>query len=302
MLEAVILSVTPSYLSSLKDKSPALFKKVNYLKNDIERPLASILTFNTIAHTIGAAGAGAEAQKLWGNEYLALFSAVLTFIILFFSEIIPKSIGAKSWKFFLPWSYFILRPMIALSFPIVWVSTWLSKLIKGNPGPQVTRDEIPALAELGFQSGVLNEREFKSLKTMLKFSNVKLSDILKPANKVSGVKSCLSISEAYREISHNSYSRLIVFGLDQDDVKGYVMRKNILQAYIDEDQGTVADLTKKILILPEKTSGQELFERLLAMKVHIAAVIKEDGTFLGIVTLEDLIENYLGYQIYDESD
>ncbi len=302
MLEAVILSVTPSYLSSLKDKNPVLFKKVYYLKNDIERPLASILTFNTIAHTIGAAGAGAEAQKLWGNEYLALFSAVLTFIILFFSEIIPKSIGARSWKFFLPVSYFVLRPMIALSFPIVWVSTWLSKLIKGSPGPEITRDEIPALAELGYQSGVLNKREFNSLKTMLKFSKVELSDILKPVDKVAGVKSSLSIQEAYKEISHNSYSRLIVFGVDQDDVKGYVMRKDILQSYIDKVEGTVSDLQKQILILPENTTGQKLFERLLAMNVHIAAVIKEDGSFLGIVTLEDLIENYLGYQIYDEFD
>lgn len=302
MLEAIILSVTPSYLNSLKHESPGLFEKVSYLKKDIEKPLASILTFNTIAHTIGAAGAGAEAQRLWGNEYLAVFSVVLTFIILFFSEIIPKSIGAKSWKFFLPMSYYILKPMIILSFPIVWISALLSKFIKGKPGPIITRDEIPAMAELGMQSGVLKEKEYRSLKTMLNFENVMIGDLITKAENVQGLKTNMKIPEAYEEISKNSFTRLLVWGVNKDDVKGYVLRNKILQAHIDQKDERIATLTQKILILPQKTSGQELFERLLSMNSHIAAVIDESGIFLGIVTLEDLIEKLLGQNIYDELD
>ena len=303
MLEAVILSVTPSFLSSLKDSQPILYKQVSYLKKDVEKPLASILTFNTIAHTIGAAGAGAEAQKLWGNEYLALFSAVLTFIILFFSEIIPKSIGARSWKSLLPISYFILRPMIVLSYPIVWITAKISKIIKGGEEEGITREEIPALAELGLESGAIKANELKILKSLLKFQDIKLKDILRPAKIVSGVRSDLRVEEAYEVINEeNTFSRLIVFGVSKDDVKGYVMRKQILQTYIDKKETTIFEITRNILILSDKTSGYSLFERLLAMKAHIAAVINDSGTFLGIITLEDLIENIIGHSIYDERD
>jgi CBS domain containing-hemolysin-like protein len=302
MLEAIILSVTPSYLSSLKQKNLGLYEKVSYLKNDIEKPLASILTFNTIAHTIGAAGAGAEAQSLWGNEYLAIFSAVLTFIILFFSEIIPKSIGAKNWKLFLPMSYYFLKPMIYLSYPIVWISTQLSNIIKGKSDDGISRDEIPAIAELAYKSGALKKEEFLSLKNLIAFNKVELKQILKSADKVAGVRGDVKVDEAYELISSNTFSRLIVFGVHQNDIKGYVLRKQILQAYIDKKDITVNELSRKILILSEHTSGQVLFERLIAMKAHIAAVINENGEFIGIVTLEDLIENLLGQNIYDEDD
>lgn len=302
MLEAVILSVTPSYLLSIKANNKSLYDKISYLKKDIEKPLASILTFNTIAHTIGAAGAGAEAQKLWGNEYLAVFSAVLTFIILFFSEIIPKSIGARSWKFLLPYSNLLLKPMIILSYPIVAFSTIISNFIKGKSKDRISRAEIPALAEIGLKDGVISENEYKAMNSLLKFSDVKLGDILKPFSEVAGVRADQDIPEAYQEIQKNTYSRLIVFGVDNNDIKGYVMRKNILQSYIEKKSVKIFDIKQNILILPENTSGNVLFKRLLSMKVHIAAVINEAGDFLGIVTLEDLIESILGQSIYDEFD
>ena len=302
LLEAAILSATPTYIATLKKKKPKLYKKIQYISDDIEKPLASILTLNTIAHTIGAAGAGAEAQKVWGNEYLSIFSAVLTFIILFFSEIIPKSIGARMWKEILPFTHIILKPMIICSYPVVWLSLKLSKIIKGDEGIKISRDEIPAMAELGLHSGAIHPKELQQLRSLINFANVKLVDVLRPANEVSGLTYNLSISDALEEIKQNTYSRLIVFNLQHDDIKGYVMRKDILQSYIDQTDIKIKDLTKKILILPHTTSAQETFDRLLQMKAHIVAIINDEGKFLGIVTLEDLIEKLTGQTIYDEFD
>lgn len=302
MLEAVILSVSPSHLSVLKKKDNKLYQKVSYLKDDIEKPLASILTFNTIAHTIGAAGAGAEAQKLWGNEYLSLFSAVLTFCILVFSEIIPKSIGARTWKSLLPFACIVLRPMIFVSLPIVWLSAAISRLIKGNDGSEISRDEIPAMAELGLESGVLHKNEYRTLTALIDFGDSDLSDIVKPAEAVGGLPIDRTVEEALEDIKDNTYSRLIVFGKNRQEVRGYVIRKDILQAHIDEDNVPIKKLTKKILMLPLTTSAQEMFDRLLSLKAHIAAVVDDQQNFVGIITLEDLIEGIIGQQIYDEFD
>ncbi|MEC7277752.1 MAG: CNNM domain-containing protein [Bdellovibrionota bacterium] len=302
LLEAVILSVTPAYLNLLKKQNPLTFERVSFLEDDIEKPLASILTLNTIAHTIGATGAGAEAQKIWGNEYLSLFSAVLTFIILFFSEIIPKSIGARAWKRVLPYCHYLLRPMIIVSLPIIWASRKISALIKGDEKDVVSREEIPALAELGLQDGTIGPAEFHKLQSMMDFAKVKVKDILTPFNKVGILHYQSPIDEAYQHASGNTYSRLIVLGVHKDDIKGYVMRKDILQGLIEKKPLSIKDITNPILILPETTPAQVLFDRLLARKAHIAAVLNAKGDFIGIVTLEDLIETLMGTPIYDEFD
>lgn len=305
LLEAAILSVTPTYLNVLKRKNPKLYHRISFLEDDIEKPLASILTLNTIAHTIGAAGAGAEAQKIWGNEYLSLFSAVLTFVILFFSEIIPKSIGARSWKRLLPISTLLLKPMILLSYPIVWISLKISKVIKGDQKEVVNRDEIPAMAELSLASGEIEESEYLRLKSLLEFNEWTLKDLITPYSKVAGVRSEFTIEEAYEAIKKNTYSRLIVYGVHDNDIKGYVMRKDILQALVEKEANTtrkIKDITRKILIIPQTTSGQKLFDRLLERKAHMGAVIDSNGDFMGIITLEDLIEALMGTEIYDEFD
>lgn len=302
MLEAVILSATPTYIATLKNKNRDLYNKIKYISDDIERPLASILTLNTIAHTIGAAGAGAEAQKIWGNEYLSLFSAILTFIILFFSEIIPKSIGSRMWKLLLPYTHILLRPMIMVTYPIVWISLKISILIKGNSKERIARDEIPAMAELVFNSGSIQKSEYLHLRSLINFSNIKLKDVVRQADLVAGLHQSMKINDALTEIESHTYSRIIVFNRQAHDVKGYVMRKDILQAYIDKKDITIKDITKKILILPHTASAQETFNRLLKIKAHIVAIIDDEGNFMGIVTLEDLIEKIMGQKIYDEFD
>ncbi len=302
LLEAIILSVSPSYLTSLKATNPKLYAKVSDLKEDIEKPLASILSFNTIAHTIGAAGAGAEAQKAFGSEILTVFSILLTLAILFLSEIIPKSIGAGSWRALLPFAVKVLRPMIFLSAPLVYVSQILGRFFQGEK-EVVSREEIKALADIGLSDGVLSEHEHRSLKGLVKFSKLKLKDVISKKEEVKSLTYDMNIEIAYNEIQEHSYSRIIVFGVDKDDLRGYVMRNEIqrmyIEGYLKENLNT---LIKPILRLPHDISTQNLFHRLLKRREHISAVIDDHGQFMGIITLEDLIEHMLDLEIFDEFD
>lgn len=299
ILEAVILSVTPSYLASLKAKKPCLFNKVKLFKDDIEKPLASILTFNTIAHTVGAAGAGAEAQRLFGSESLAVFSAILTFGILFFSEIIPKSIGASYWRELLPFASKILGPMILLSLPVVWLSEKFSSLFK-KEAPKISRDEISAMADIGLTEGAIGKAEHRSLHALIEFKKMDVSEIITPANNVFGVDENLTIKDAYALVIKNTYSRVIIF--DKGKVKGYILRAQILEAYIDKSDKTIKDFIIPIIELDNTASMPQLFELLVKKRKHICVIYAEDKKFRGIITLEDLIEHMLNLEIYDELD
>lgn len=300
MLEAIILSVTPSYLESLAKSRPKLYEQVKSLKDDIEKPLASILSFNTIAHTIGAAGAGAEAQRIFGSEVLAIFSAILTFAILFFSEIIPKSIGASSWKRLLPLSVKILKPMLFLSYPLVWLSEKISSLFKSGPHV-VSREEIAAMTDLGLNDGALKTTEHKVLKSVIKFEKIKAIDVMTPKTKVKSIRENDSIKDAYQLIQKHAFSRIIV--LDQNDMAvGYTLRVYLQASYIDKDKKYIREITKPILKLPESVALTVLFQKLLQRREHICVIEGAKGGFLGLITLEDLMEHMLGLDIYDEQD
>lgn len=300
MLEAVILSVTPSYLGSLKSSKPKLYEQLKDIKNDIEKPLASILSFNTIAHTIGAAGAGAEAQKTFGNEVLTLFSIILTLAILFLSEIIPKSIGHSNWKSLLPLTVRVLKPMIFISSPLIFISRGLSRLFQKEKD-SVSREEIQAIADIGFMDGVLSVEEHRSLKGLVQFNKIKLGEVITPKEKVAGLQYDSSIEEAYQDIQKHTFTRIIIFGSAKDDIKGYIIRSDLQKAFI-ENKSSLKEITKPILIQEDKVSVQKLFKRLLLRREHMSAVIAEDASFIGIITLEDLIEKMLGFEIFDESD
>lgn len=301
MLEAVILSVTPSYLASLQKTKPKLFKDVQHLKTDIEMPLASILTFNTVAHTIGAAGAGAEAQRIFGSEVLAAFSVVLTLAILFFSEIIPKSIGASSWKSLLPYSVKILKPMIFFSFPLVWISKKVSSLFRKDPDT-ISKAELSAMADLGLKHGTLEQGEAKAIKGLIEFDHMTATEIMTPKTKVAGLSSDISISDAYTAIQEHPYSRIVIFEPGTEEIKGFVLRTDILKAFVEGQKSNIGQITRSLLILPEGVSLPGLFSRLLKRREHICAIVNPKSEFLGVLTLEDLIEHMLNHEIYDEQD
>ncbi|MEL6752287.1 MAG: CNNM domain-containing protein, partial [Pseudomonadota bacterium] len=201
VLEAVLLSVSPSYLGALKEKDPALGKKMQALQDDIDRPLAAILTLNTIAHTIGAAGAGAQAAVVFGASALTVFSIVLTLIILFASEIIPKTLGATYWKSLVPFVTRVLPPLIWILTPLVWVSQILSKMISGGKKKGgVTREEIAALADIGRQQGVVGEQHSRIVRNLFRFSKLTVEDVMTPRTVVYALDETTTVGDLLPEL------------------------------------------------------------------------------------------------------
>lgn len=302
LLEAALLSITPTYLESLKASNPKLYLRLSFLKTDIDRPLAAILSFNTVAHTIGAAGAGAQAQVLFGSEVLAIFSALLTLGILIFSEIIPKSIGATYWKGLMNFTGRILPIMIWTSIPLVWMSELLTKLFKGHGTQQLSREEISAVADLGLHDGVIEKAEHQFLKNLMLFRNIRIKQVCTPKGEVYGLHVNDTVEEAFRRDSENDYSRIPLFGVDEDDLKGYVLRNQMLRTKALGLNPPLSELSKPMLIVTQNLTVNKLFFKLLERREHIAAVVDESGQFTGIITMEDLIETMLGLEIMDELD
>lgn len=302
ILEAVIISVTPNYLESLKETNPKLCKSLTPLKENIERSLASILTINTFAHTIGAAGAGAQAQKLFSNHWVTAFSIFLTLAILFLSEIIPKSIGVHYWKFISPFAAKVLPPMIIMTYPLVYISEIISRAISGKGYEKISRAEVQAIVEIGLRDGVLEKSEYKLIKKLMEFKHITAVEIMTEIKDVIGLKYDMPSKESSTKVINIIYSRLPIFGQDQDDIRGYVLKNELLKVVAKDQEIILESHIKRMLIVPKYVRIKTLFFRLLERKEHICAVVDDYGNFVGIVTLEDIIEALLGLEIIDEFD
>lgn len=303
ILEAVMLSVTPAFINIKRGEEKKFAIELQKLKEDIDKSLAAILTLNTIAHTVGAAGVGAQAQTIWGNEYLTIVSALLTFAILFFSEIIPKVIGAVYWQkiaFIVPP---VLKFLIFILYPVVWISMWLTKLIKGKKQNLFTRTDFSAMAEIGFQEGVFRKDESKIIQNLIKFNKVRVKDIMTPRTVVVAANEEKSILEFHKDRPNPKFARIPVFSGEINNITGYVLKDNIHIEIISGDkQKKLKELRREISTVYEKLSMPDLFELMKNNKLQIAAVIDEHGTMQGIVTMEDILETLIGFEIIDELD
>ena len=304
ILEAVLLSITPSFVAVLEREGADTGKILRDLKEDIDRPLSAILSLNTIAHTVGAAGVGAQAQVVFGNTYVSVTSAVLTLLILVFSEIIPKTLGATYWKSLSPFAAKTTRILIVITYPLVLLSkgitNWLSSEEKQ---PTVSREEFSAMAELGFEEGVFEEGESNIFKNLIRFSSLRIKDVMTPRIVVVKFQQDQTIEEVLREKEELRVSRMPVYGKNEEDITGYVL-KNDLYYNLSEgnDHKQLKEIKREVLILPETISLKTLFERLLEKQEHIAVVVDEYGGFAGVVTMEDVVETLLGMEIVDEID
>ncbi len=304
VLEAVLLSVTPSYVAALQQRDSKIGNSLEQLKRDIDRPLASILSLNTIAHTVGAAGAGAQAQIVFGSASIAVFSAALTVAILVLSEIIPKSIGASYWRGLAPLATRLLLPLILLMYPFVMLSQVLTRLISPKKRIQtVSREEFSALADIGTREGIFEEEESRILRNLLRFKSLRVKDIMTPRTVVLAAPENQTVSEFFEERPNPRFSRIPVFGDNRDDITGYVLKHDLLLELANErGDSEIGELKRDIIVAPELLSLRELFERLLETQEHLALVVDEYGGMAGIVSMEDLVETLLGMEIVDEVD
>ncbi|MEX0846065.1 MAG: CNNM domain-containing protein [Balneolaceae bacterium] len=304
ILEAVLLSISPSYVAVSQKNDPATGTLLKELKEDIDRPLSAILSLNTIAHTVGAAGVGAQAQVVFGNAYVSITSALLTLAILIFSEIIPKTLGATYWKKLAGFSARAIKLLIIVTYPLVLLSQWITKWLSSEETqPAMSREEFSAMAELGFEEGIFEEGESNIFKNLIRFRSLKVKDIMTPRIVVVKFQQDLSISEILEQREELRVSRMPVFGDSEEDITGYIL-KNDLYYNLSKGNGDkkLKEIKREVLILPETISLKILFERLLEKQEHIAVVVDEYGGFSGVVTMEDVVETLFGMEIVDEID
>ena len=304
ILEAVLLSLTPAHLATMKARGDRATPTLERWKENIDEPLAAILTLNTIAHTVGAAGAGAQAAHVFGDEWLGVFSGVLTLLILVASEIIPKTIGAVFWKQLINPMVSILRVIIWPMKPFVVFSSWMRKRIAGDHhGSQVSRAELRALATLGAEQGVIDEDESRILRSLLRFRSLKASDIMTPRTVMFSIPVDMTAREALVAAGSVKFSRIPVYAETVDHIGGYVLRHDLLERSAVSAEGTpLSELSRTILHVPESKPLSELLEGFLAEREHIAIVVDEYGGTAGLLTLEDVVETLLDSEILDESD
>jgi len=303
-MESVLLSTPLSFLLVKEKEGHKSSRTFIKLKNQVERPLAAILSLNTIAHTIGAAGVGAEATKIFGEVYFGIISAVLTLLILIFSEIIPKTIGATYWRRLALSSGLIMNFMVIISYPLVILSGYITKLFsKDSKDISVSREEISAMAHIGTEEGIFKDSENKIIQNIIRLRNVKVSAIMTPRVVVTAADERMSLEEFLVKKEFMYYSRIPVYSKNAENITGYIFRQSVFEKLAKKEKNLkLRDIRREIVIAHEFQTVFKLWEILLDKKEHIALIVDEYGGMDGIVTMEDIIETLLGLEIVDERD
>lgn len=303
VLEAVLLSTPMSYISMRENQGSKTATLMKQYKNNVDRPVGAILSLNTIAHTIGSAGVGAESIKIFGEQYFGLISAILTLLILVLSEIIPKTIGASYWRSLAMPSTRIIRVLILITYPLVLLSELITKVFtpRGNQA-SMSREEVSAMVDVGTTEGIFRESESKLIKSCIALSGVKARQIMTPSIVVESACQDLAVKDFQAKQSW-SFSRIPVYAGDKDYITGYVLKDAVLKL-LSEDQFHVklSDLKRPILTFREEESVFQIWEKMLEKREHISVIIDEYGGLRGLVTMEDIIETMTGVEIVDEDD
>lgn len=304
IMESVLLSTPQSFLIVKQGRGHDWAKSFIDLKINIDRPLSAILSLNTVAHTIGAAGVGAQAVKVFGEAYFGIVSVILTILILVITEIIPKTIGARYWRSLTKISYYIIKIMIIFTYPLVLMSAIITRIFSNNTLEQTTsREEIAALASIGADEGLFSEKENKIIQNILKLKNVKVTEIMTPRVVVAVADENLSLIEFLENKDYLKFSRIPIYSGKDENITGYVFRQEVFENLAeDKHKLTLKDIKREILVFPESMVLFSLWEKLLEKKEHIALIVDEYGGFDGVVTMEDIIETLLGLEILDEKD
>jgi CBS domain containing-hemolysin-like protein len=302
--EAVLLSVSPSYIATLKKKGSKGASRLQKIKANIDRSLAAILTLNTIAHTVGAGGAGAEAAAYFGDPYVGIAMAILTLLILFLSEILPKTLGAVYWRNLAPLTARFVQLLIWLLFPLIFISEQMTRLLtRGKNIHGFNREEFAALADIGAAGGHLDPKEFRILKNLFRFPVLCAEDIMPPRTVVFALQQDLSVHDVLEKHEEISVTRIPIYGENRDDISGFVLKTDMLEnEYHREGRAKLRDLRRDIRAVQVSTPLSQVLEELLDNRAHILLVVDPYGGMSGLVTLEDVVETLIGFEIVDEAD
>ncbi len=304
ILESVLLSLPKSYLIAESANGVRSAKTLLKFKDDIDRPLSAILSLNTVAHTVGAAGVGAQASVVFGDAYFGIVSAVLTILILVLTEIIPKTLGANYSKQLASFAAPAIGVTIFITYPLVIGSAYITRLLSAKQGePTTSRDEISALAHIGTEEGIFVDKENKIIQNLIRLKSIKVTEVMTPRVVVVVANEEMTLEEFLKIKDFLHFSRIPVYQEHRDNITGYVFRETVFEK-LAEDQFhlKLKDIMREIVSISEYTTLFDAWEILLSRKEHIALIADEYGGMDGIATLEDIIETLLGFEILDEKD
>ena len=312
--EAVLLSVTPTYIRKLREQGDMIAETLEGYKKDIDRPLSAILSLNTIAHTIGAIGVGAQAGALYGSHsftlgpvsltYEALVAGGMTLAILILSEIIPKTIGANYWRRLTPFTVMSLKVIMFILAPLVWMSQLITKSLKNEKNKSVlSRADIHAIAKEGEKHGAIDENESTIIRNLIQLDKLTVRDIMTPRMVMLTADETQLAIDFYNETKPMRFSRIPVYAEDNNEIVGVVLKDDILTA-LAEDQHKLhlSEMKRGVKFVLDTAPLPELFDLLVEQRTHLAVVVDNFGALVGIVSMEDLFETILGLEITDETD
>jgi len=305
VLEAVLLSTNMSYISLLEKENPKVGKLLRLQKVNISKSISSILILNTIAHTLGAAAVGAQAAVLFGNDAVVIISMVMTFAILFLSEIIPKTIGALYWKQLAPASAYTIRVFIWLTYPIILTTLFVTdRISKGKEGAHtLTKEELLESMLLSEDDGVIDEQESDVIENILNLDNIKVGEILTPRSVVFALDEKMTIQEVIdTKPAIFKFSRIPIYKDSIEDVTGIVLTKKIFKQALMDGSVSVGSIKKEIFSINENIPVSKALDLFITKKEHMCLVTDNYDQTEGIITLEDCVETILGVEIVDESD
>lgn len=303
-LEAVFLSIPPTFIGVLKKRKSRYSLLLGKQKENFGRSISAILTVNTIANTIGAALVGAQALKIYDSKWMAIISVVLTLFILVFSEIIPKTLGANHWRKFAGFAAYIIRFFEWVSLPIVVILEKVAKFIsKNSKYKKITREELFQAAELGQEEGTLLEKEGRVIRNVLQLDKFYVKDIMTPASVVNSLDENLSIAEVMENKASTLFSRIPLYNTDKSNIIGLVLRHKIFtEASQDNYDKQLKELKTEVNWVSQDDSVANVLDKFIKSREHLFAVYDVSYRFVGLVTLEDSIETLLGVEIVDEYD
>ncbi len=306
VLEAVLLSISPAYAQRQLAENPPVGEALTEFQQNIDRPLAAILTLNTIAHTVGAIGVGAQAAVIWGDSWAAsvVVPVVMTLAILILSEIIPKTLGAMYWQELSGFTVKALKLIIIALAPLVYVSQFITRiLLRGKNKSVLSRADFTAMAELGARDGVFSEGESKLLANVMRFNKVSARDVMTPRTVVIAAQQEQTLSDFHQQHSDLRFSRIPLYSDSKDSVTGYFLKDELLASLLENQHDKpLSSLKRELQAVPEDFPIPELFTHFTTEHTHIAMVVDEFGGMSGVVSMEDVIETLLGLEIVDEVD